>query len=244
MINRRSESYFHPRKYVGNNIEYRIGSSKALSKFKESQTFLLSQLLTNPFHKFSITAKELLLMQYDLLFDFYTELEQYFLVENGNSNIEDILELTSFRINYMRDTLIQVDKLDKEYLKKWLEMHVSMRTFIEENADIIMDDSLLIAGKFAYLVDIGIMIMNHTLYELEELDNLFYTKTTPIFIFDEISCRQKEEVCGIIEDIKIGLSIRDFKKVIIKNYVDGNISEHKEDIHRQLKEMNLDYEII
>jgi len=63
--------------YIPNNLEFRMYSAKAREEYSNAQSFALGQLLTNKAHKFSPTAKELLLLKYDMWLQWLLQCEKY-----------------------------------------------------------------------------------------------------------------------------------------------------------------------
>jgi len=248
MTKRELNKYFHPRPFVGNNIDYRIGSSASLARFKESQTYLLNQLAFNPFHKFSHTAKEILLLQFDLCFDLICELEQYLLVEQNNISFVDIEQFLLKREEYFRKTITdQNGYIDLEYFDYFEKIYEISKKRNLQIFKMIFESDMNISSKFGSVVDFFIQIMNHTLYELQELDIILYSKQTPAFNLDKMSCDMNHHIdgtCPLLERIKLMLTIRDFEHIIIKNYLDSSIPFVLTPVYSGLLDLGIKYNLV
>jgi len=246
MKNRVESCYFHPRHFVGNNIEYRIGSSAGLARFKESQTFILNQLAFNPFHKFSRTSKEILLLTFDVWFDLLCELEQYFLINQKDINIEDIMDMGDRRRSYVFKTLKDSEILDDVFLNTFEEITDLVRLYYRDTLEDIVSSEVPPVSKFGAIVDLSIRCLNHVLYLTQELDIIF-SNQTPIINLDPISCEIKfngKNICYASERIKKFQEIRDFDEIIIKNYLELEQPFNKTDFHKNLESMGIKYTLI
>jgi len=90
--------------HIENNLPFRIESSRILSNFKLSQSFVLLELTKTRTHKFSTTAKELILAKYDTWFLFLMEVERILIMASNIDNIKKILlYIENKYIKFMRD---------------------------------------------------------------------------------------------------------------------------------------------
>ncbi len=244
---RNGRDNFHPRKFVGNNIEYRISSSAALARYKEAQSYILNQLAFNPFHDFSTTAKEILLFKYDIWFDFISELEQYLLINGKNSKVDDVLQLIEIRVKYYEETLrAQTNIINQEYFEIWNEGHKFTHSYLVDYTKEIFETDLKIPNLIGAIADALIKILNHTLYELQELDLIMFTDSTPTFILDDLSCDIGNKInnCIIYNRIIELRKIRPFNKIIIKNYLSNSIPFSLTKLYNKLKESDIEYSVI
>lgn len=246
MTKRNSSEFFHPRKFIGNNIEYRIGTSSALARFKEAQSFLLSQIALNPYHKYSESAREIILFNYDVSFDFLCELEQYLLVKQENTDITEIIELSEKRYDYIFEVLKKESVLiNQEYLGFCVKIHDRLFSFFKEKIKEIYETRVGIGSLFGSVIEFYIRVMNQTLYRLEELDTVFFSNKTPIFILDSLSCGNNLYMCPISEKVTLFRKVRPFDEIIIKDYLPlDEFSEKKELLKENLKKNKIKYTII
>ncbi len=246
MKNRFLTKYFHPRAFVGNNIEYRIGSSAALARFKESQTYLLNQVAFNPYHTFSYTAKEILLLKYDVCFDLLCEIEQYILVEQANVNYRDIKLLIGKRARYLSDVMRSEKTIDQEYYKIWEDISSLNADYFKGGILGIVNSGMHLSSVFGSLVDLFIVLMNHSLYELQEIDSVYYSKETPSFILDNLSCNMKHSTneCVIIERIELLMKVRWFDKIMVKNYLDISVPFNATPLYGYLENAEIKYTLV
>ena len=246
----RTESlYFHPREYVGNNIEYRIGSSAALARFKETQSFILSQLAINPFHKFSVSAKEILLFKFDVWFDLLCEIEQYMLIKQSDATYEEIMVLAEQRSDYAYETLDKADCVESDFLKTYKELILILRPLHEETLESLLATDISPSSKFGSIVDLGIRALNHVLYVVQELDVIYYTDSTPMLNLDALSCDMvspisSTHICSAIKRIDAYRKIRYFDEIIIKDYVEFDRVFDRSRLHEVLSERGIKYKLI
>ena len=192
------EKYWHPRQYVSNNLQYRIATSSAISRFKMSQTATLKELYNNLDIEFSREAKEVLILKYDVWSQFVYTLEQFLLIERGCS-ADDIIsfctEIIAHIEEYYNTTLSNVSNIDHSYIDFWILIHHELKELfikeIEEDAKKILSSkhssNLLNAILFETVTDKLSQILHYTLYELFTLDILFYHPSQTLrFIYDQV----------------------------------------------------------
>jgi len=244
----RGESgYFHPRPFVGNNIEYRMGSSAALARFKETQSFILGQLALNPFHKFSSSAKEILLLKFDLWFDLLCEIEQYILIVQDNVSFEEIWEMSEARQRYAVDTLREAQEIDQQYFTYYLELTGLLKDYHKNLLTTILGSDLNPASLFGSIVDLSVGALSHILYVVQELDVMMYSNKTPVINLDALSCEVEfsgDYFCPAITRIETYLKIRKFDGIVIKDYVGLAPQFNKTLFHKELNKLGIKYKLI
>jgi len=246
----RTESeYFHPRPFVGNNIDYRIGSSASMARFKESQTFILGQLAFNPFHEFSVSAKEILLFKFDIWFDLLCEMEQYILIKQDDMKFEDIWEMSEKRQQYAFDTLNSAEVIDDVYFERYLALTTILKDYHKELLMEIMNTDLNPASIFGATVDLAIRALNHILYVVQELDVMMYTEKTPMINLDSLSCEMaypisNDNFCPVINRLEVYRNIRPFDEIIIKDYIEMDSPFYNSIFHDKLNSIGIKYKLI
>jgi len=241
--------YFHPRKFVGNNIDYRIGSSAALAKFKEAQTFIFNQLAFNPYHEFSYSAKEILLLRFDVYFDLLCEIEQYLLIKQDEVKFDDVWDMNEERKDYVINTLLeQCTDLDKRYFLTYLKLMSPLSDYHEVIVkNILENEELSLATKFSAITDLIINVLHHILYVLQELDIVFYTENKPIINLDILSCELETSegiLCPAINRIEIYSTIREINSIVIKDYIDIDYPIKETKLYEFMERKNIKYQII
>lgn len=242
--------WFHPRGFVENNIKYRIASGAAIAKYKHSQAFLLSELSFNPFHDFSKVAKEVLLLKYDIWFDFLCEVEQFLLVAEKDSAcdgcVHRIIQMSDERVTYYEETMKQnPDIFNPEYLDMWLSIHAETYKLLVQN---ILDLQDLKSHEFfSKMTEVLINTMNHTLYELQEIDVLFFSEGDLQFNYDSVCCDFYDKFDGrmlIGETYDKFKEIRDTGHIIIKQYSDVAIPFSMTPLKAYLDDRKINYTVI
>ena len=98
------------KRYIYNNIDFRIVSAKSIANFKECQAFDFNELVKNE-KDFSSQSKEALLLEYEHLFKFILRLERLFLLYSKESNLIIKDEL----INNLYNAFDDIDELEASY---------------------------------------------------------------------------------------------------------------------------------
>ena len=216
-------------KYIPNNLEFRMYSAKAREDYSNAQSFALGQLLANKAHKFSPTAKELLLLKYDVWLQWLLQCEKYLReVKTFDKETRKILIIGSGKIQraYVETIKNNPKYFVVKYSEVWLKVHSNLyalltQTILEYEAKSIID---LITKIGSILVE----TMDATLYELQELDCVMYSdKKEPCISVSE-ACFNWHEVfpdrCAVVERLK------QYEKIVgkidtigIKVYTDRDI---------------------
>jgi len=241
--------WFHPRKFVANNIQYRIASGKSIANYKNAQSFLMSEIAFNPFHTFSNVARETLLFKYDVWFDFLCEVEQFLLVEEGKYFTEETIKtvklLSEERVRYYQ-TVIKDNPgiFEENYMKIWNEVHEMIYDYLVSSlTDLI---GLNKSTAFSKLTEILINVMNHTLYELYEIDILQFSENDFIFNYDSV-CTSYYDVFGeslILKKYEIFLKVRKPNGIIIKGYDDAPIPFEQSELKKILDKRGISYRVL
>lgn len=215
------------REFVANNIALREISSRCISKYKESQAFALNELQGNATHSFSKTAREILLLKYDTWFKWLIEVED--LVRRYDKHQTDIA---------IAAIIIKIsDDLEKEYIgilnaypsvfeaqfvKVWLQAHSFMYKYLR--AKIMHFSTQDLRSFFINITDTLIRVMDNTLFELHEIDNLFLNPKEVFVSFDSICLDYRQVIqtgeCLLVQ--RLGVYKKTFPEtaqaVIIKDY--------------------------
>lgn len=221
----------HPREFVPNHIDFRISTAKSISHFKTAQGFILDQLSYNPYHTFSNIAKEILLLKYDVWFDFIVELEQCFLVNYDSASKEELLEiavkLSDKRVPYYMSSLRKefTDTTSREYINKWDIEHKNVyEYFVKEIRSHTTESPHALYRAIIYDLT---KVMNHTIYELQELDIVLFGENTPSFNIDDVCYKiNKDDPNYLIKKLHRYQDYRkgSFTKINLKNQTSSDVS--------------------
>ena len=162
-------------KFIPNNLNFRLFSAKAREAYSNSQAFALSQLLDNPKHEFSVTAKEILLLKYDMWLKWLCDVEQ--LLRREKVATKEIVEAIIYGSNKVQREYFDIIKdnpehFDAEYAKVWIKSHSSLYDLLIE--DIRSKEYSSITQLITAVADTLIMVMDATLFELHEIDTIMY----------------------------------------------------------------------
>ena len=107
--------------HIANNLYFRIEASKVLANYKLTQSFTLNELTKTTAHKFSVTAKEIVIAKYDAWFLFLIDTENVITMSTELKKINKMIEYIKNKYsNYLRDD--EVKKLN----------HIAIRDIILE----------------------------------------------------------------------------------------------------------------
>ncbi len=247
--NDRCSLYFHPREFIENNIKYRISSGASIAKYKHSQAFLLTELSFNPYHEFSRVAKEILLLKYDVWFDFLCEVEQFLLV-NSNKYVSEkciniVLEMSADRVEYYHETMQDNPEVfNKSYLDTWEQVHEMSYNLLKRSIRDLQD--LNASEFFDAMTERLINTMNHTLYELHECDIVFFTTENLEFNLDSLCCTYHEKFGEslIVNKYDIYSKVRQTDSIIIKQYSDVNVPFNQTPLKNNLEKRQIKYKVV
>lgn len=219
----------HPRNFVPNHIDYRISTAKTISHFKTAQGFILDQLSYNPYHTFSNVAKEILLLKYDVWFDFIVELEQCFLYNYDTATKDELVahavKLSNKRVPYYLDSLYSefTDTINRDYIDKWDSEHSNIYEYFVKEMESHTTETP--HSLYRAIVFDLVKVMNHSLYELQELDIILFSDKTPSFNVDDVCFKlNKEDSTYLLRKLFRYKSYRDFNKINIKNQTANDVS--------------------
>lgn len=173
MSDTRVKNYLRNYKFRSNNIEFRIKSSKALEKFKNAQSFQLSELVSGKFH-FAQERREILLLEYDIVTRWLLEVENS-IIETSVIDVDLFLELAMKGHDKINQTIAEYpEKFDGEFTKIFTDSHsFGFKKFVGLIETL---DTSSIFSYYAELVDLTISVMEHTLIEIHELNNIIGKK--------------------------------------------------------------------
>ena len=243
-------SNFHPREFIHNNINYRIKTSEAIGYFKMNQVFVLEQIRFNDTIKFSDVSKDIMLLKYDIWYDWLNEIEQIIL-KRYNCDLKqikkEIIEDSRIRKIYYEDSLKNnFEGRDLEYIEFWINEHSFVYTYFIEKIN-ELDENIKKEDFFIQLTKLTTEILRRTLYELQELEVLFNHSDQKVNLCIDNVCIEliKRGIVKFDEKIDRYSSIREINSVVIKNYSDAkNLSIACNLPFKILKHRKIDYTIL
>ena len=180
--------------FVPNNLELRQLSSMCISKYKESQAFALAELGNSQTHEFSKTAKEILLLKYDTWFRWLVEVEDVLRRKGREDSVADVVMLISDDLEkeYTETLLGNPEVFSRHYVDVWLKSHRFMYGYLRKKIHLLTSED--INAFMIEVTNVLISVMDNTLFELHEIDSLYYGRS--VFLsFDDI-CTDYTDVLG------------------------------------------------
>ena len=210
------------KRFMPNNIELREISSMCLSQYKSAQAKALGELQKKSAHTFSKTAKEVLLLKYDIWFRWLLEAEV--LLRMDVKNVAEVLVHVSDRLEgEYTAVLTQHDEVfNQKFVSIWLETHSYVYNYLRKKITLLSQENL---SKFMIgVTEVLINVMDNTLSELHEIDNLF--NGGEIFVsFDDI-CYDYSKICTTTNPCLLVARLHTYKKyfdfdennILVKDY--------------------------
>jgi len=230
--NRRYE-YLSNYHFYNNNIDFRIASSQALEKFKNVQSFQLNQLQNGKFF-FPQEVREILLLKFDMWSRFLTEIENFFVeLDNSHHDVEpneidfiiSLANITNDKYKSIMTTAPTKEYFDEEFSNIWLEMHEDMfQLMLLEIGEMSGNHKV----AFACLSDILCRVMQYTLIELHELNELMQSsnKNETFLVVTQLCSHflQNTGVCLLSRRAQVYKKYFNISKIWLKNYTDSPIT--------------------
>ncbi len=216
--------------FIENNIRFRIISSKMLERYKNTQSFVLTEMLHGQY-KFSRTSREIMLFSMDKWFKWLTDLERELIRDASNTFNEEILK-DLLNKTVRTDSIIigtimsRPDVFNTEEAKLWMDARKNtilgwqfvLKSFLGR------ESSEAFSSISAFLVE-AIESMKFSLYET---DYLIHDGSTP-FVCITNTCLHAKEDYGInILENKLTVYkdyFPDLNKIVVKNYSDAKYVE-------------------
>lgn len=247
----RYKDYLSSYKFHPNSINFRIVSSKAIERWKNVQSFQLSQLIKGKFF-FSKDRREILLQKYDLWSRFLYEVENFCIERSGDENklttsedVDFVLVLAD-KTSALYKQLMLVDhnqQFENVFLNIWLEIHETPYRYLIQEIKLLA--GLPFEDFFAKIVSVLIAVMQYTLIEIHELDMLLCKVECPgtgVFPISERLTLPKDVTpfvivtslvdrvfamtgsCLVCERLKVYRKYIDLDEIYLKNYTDAPVN--------------------
>lgn len=224
----RYNEYLSAYHFYPNSIEFRIVSSKALEKFKNVQSFQLNQLVNGKYY-FPQDRREILLLKYDMWSRWLVEIENLFIELHETSktiraeDIDIILALTDKTSEKYTSIICDENKghFENDFASIWLASH-------NDAYELFLNDLRQLHGTyeevFTRIVDILCEILQYTLMEIHELNEMFNHDDSEIafLIVSDLCIRYYKQTneCIVAKRCSTYKKHFPFKKVWFKNYTD------------------------
>ena len=225
--------------FIPNNIKLREISSLCIAKYKNTQSLALSQLTANGTHVFSTTAKEILLLKYDVWFQWILVVEDMLRRKSKDESIADAVMHASdeYAEEYVNIIRGNTDLFDPKYSELWLRSHSFMYSYLRSK--ILGITSLSDIDFMVKVTDMLIQVMENTLFELHEIDALFRDDYEVHISFDDLCLDYgsvSNESCLMSEKLSIYSEVKDVSNIIVKDYSYGSKLINDKDISKKVSD--------
>lgn len=222
--------YLSNYEFYSNSIQFRVISSKQLEKFKNVQAFQLNQVI-NGSYKFDETTREVVLLKYDMWSRWLYEIENLFIELNGDrtntfkvindKHINYIVSLIDKTSDFFMDIVKNKhpDNFNQDFINIWLEMHQIAHDYLTDSIYDLL--GINFNRAFGMIVDKIISVLQYSLVEIYELDNV--SKNLDAFLIIEdlsMSLKRSTDKCLLLERALIYKKHFDINTFYIKNYTD------------------------
>lgn len=203
--------------YRQNNVLYRIATSKAIAGFKHNQALVLNELVSN---KFSPHGKELILLAYDSWYGWINHVETLCF---GQTFTQDMIATCKNSAKDVASDFLKTIHSNPQVFPPnvavlWEKIHDPAFPYMMNRLFSCVD--LSCAEAFTLIVHSISEILNSTLFEMQELDQL--DREGPMFIsLDNLSLEIYKHTGFSLPLHKFLLySVDRDKEVVIKMYAD------------------------
>jgi hypothetical protein len=163
--------------FTRNNINFRIIACKAIEQYKNTQAFVLTDIIEGK-HKFTDCPKELMLLMFDSWFRYLLFLERFCLARHQEFTEDDVRKLSGeaqATIDTINDIVLSNDKIfETKFVDTWKAVH----RHLDEYLFFCIESQV---GKkavqvFPHIVMTLAKCLNSSLLELHEIDCLLNEK--------------------------------------------------------------------
>ena len=184
------------KRFLKNNIEFRRYTAERYEDFYKAKAFMLSEILETNRHQFTAQARETLLQYFASATDWLQEVEKRFICsgigatptdENGKQIIESFIGMETYVHELMRDN---PDDFDVRFSNAWIEMRQKCLPGVVNAFSLRL--SLDKEETFRLITDYVIGYMQHTMFNLHEIDYLIVERERPFVYVDKIDLTAME----------------------------------------------------
>lgn len=219
--------------YQENNIEFRIASADAISKFKATQAHSFLQVCRKEF-EFDISAREVVLLSYDRFSTWVMKMEKIFLREERRKPSKALhdLVMTTFteELRQIESVCIENPSIFSQGVVDFLKViHSYAPVLMKTGIDSAMDGTP--ARAFSQIAGFVSDYLQHVLISMHEFNNNLVLGKEP-FVCIAPFCLMQRKMNKKCELISLRTRAAFFRKKIdsdavftLKNYTEDNLSE-------------------
>ena len=182
--------------YQRNNIGFRLVSATHFVSYYKAKAFMLGEILDSDKHKFTPTAREILLQYFSVTTDILMLIEHEFIKRSSGLIDDELKELCSNilheGLSEMRNRVIEhPSDFDARFSKVWTTvLDATINQLSNRLSTLVQVD---IYTSFGSLINYCIGYLNHILYVLHEIDHLLEGGSTPFMYLDKWDLLMKIE---------------------------------------------------
>ena len=237
MSNKRYQNFLNNYEFFPNSIGFRIHSCKAIEHWKNVQSFQLNQILNGRFY-FSQDRREILLLKYDMWSRWLYEVENLCIELSGDhtseliseGDLESFISLSNKTAKKYTDIMLNEYKehFDLKFVEIWLKTHEYAYEYLKSGIRKCI--GLDYINAFTKITNYLIEVMQYTLTEIHELNNIFHAIKTNDDLFLVVTplalkCKKETDLCLLEKRFCIYKENFDIKEIYLKNYTDELIPQ-------------------
>ena len=215
------------RPYSENNILFRIGSAKALERFKSQQFFILSEVNSGSY-KFSKTSRELVILFTDVMFGWLLSVEHY-LIRSGSNVFTDehrmvISDKLEESIAYINATILENEDIFDSRESCTIMDIISLRHhYVEIFFEKLVGENTIDA--FSAIAAVLTESMDSFRFELYEVDYLVNHKKNPFICITDfmLNVYTQYRHCIALDRASLYKNIFGVESFRVKNYSSASI---------------------
>lgn len=225
--------------YQQNNIEFRIASADATSKFKATQAHSFLQVCRREF-QFDISAREVVLLSYDRFSGWLLKLERSFVTEHGRSlsprMVRLAYDLFAEELNKIEEICMENPAIFKTDVCELLKVIHSYAKEVVAYA-ITKAQSISVPSAFVMLSEIISDYLQHVLIAMHEFNNNIVLKKTPFIGVHHFSLLSKPHFISMLTRAQFySTRLTNSAEFTVKNYTHEDISN---ELVRALSEIGI-----
>lgn len=176
--------------FLKNNIEFRRYTAERYADFYKAKAFLLSEILETNRHQFTTQARETLLQYFASATDWLQDVERRYIrngkgctpyEEEGKQILESFVGMETFVHKLMMEN---PEDFDRSFTLTWQEMRLACLPAIVNGFSLRL--SVDKEESFRLITDYVIGYMQHTMFNLHEIDYLIVQRERPFVYVDKI----------------------------------------------------------
>lgn len=224
--------------YLRNNIQFRRLTAGQFAAFFKTKEFLLGEIIDCNKHKFTPSARELLLQYFASLTYWLEETERLFIKRHEVTDDvkSEVVKSFNSALNVIQEILYENPRdFDPAFSSLWSGLQDRTTTTLCEilSSYLVADIGLC----FVNIMDFVTGLLNHILFNLHEVDSLVKAESQPFINVDRVDVLVLVQCATSLPNTRVALYkerglISSNSNIVVKRYVDDRFLG--QDVKREL----------